>query len=182
MILRPCLALIGIATLLCVFATSSYASNVRKPEEVRSAFIYNIPKYTDWPTGSFASKLSPVNFCFLEQQFKHASLLETGTALHIDKRNIAVIRLDSIQSDSVRDCHVLFVSKRAESEQVFDTISTLNKSMVTIGESLHFLRKGGMSGIVPFRGKMRIFMNKEIVNSSALKFGKQLLRRVQFDY
>ena len=98
----------------------------------------------------------------------------------VDTRLLNVIKLDDISEVSSQHCQALFISKDRESSDTYAAIKALNLSVLLIGESSSFVEHGGLLAIVSMQSKMRILVNKELLEASSLKISSRLLRLAKF--
>ena len=172
--------------ILFVFLLSSTIvhaqSKSRSPTELRSAFIYNIAKYVSWPPHLFKDGEPDLQLCFIEkQQEKHSTLFSQNPNLTVAGRRVAVNSLPSIADIDNNICHLLFIDDSYQDDnQLQSNLQAINRNTITIGMSKGFLDQGGMSAILPSKGKMSIFVNRHALDGSQLKLSSQLLKRVNF--
>ncbi|GGO71268.1 YfiR family protein [Bowmanella pacifica] len=147
-------------------------------EQLRAPFLLHIANFTQFTDESSQQQ---VNFCFLEGSgYAHANVFKSSPDQQVKQRSIKLIELQDAEQISQQRCQILFVSQAQESEKLFSLLAELNRHTVSIGESLNFIRNGGMMAIVPLQSKMKIFFNQEVYQQTDLKFSSALLKRVNF--
>lgn len=149
------------------------------PAQIRAPFLYHIAYYSTF------SERKPVqdtvNFCFLEtDSFEHMNQFERSPSKTIRSKAINIVPMESIDSTEENNCHLLFVSKAQESDNLYRKIVKLNTTAISVGESAEFLERGGMMSVIPTNAKMKIYINQEQYENTSIKFSANLLKRVIF--
>jgi len=166
---------------LLVFAAGPVVSQaqVNEQQSSRASFLQHIAHYTIYP--SHILNAGRFHFCFLEDEEQaHSDILSQKEQLQIKERQVTVVVLNLVTDPQIQHCHLLFVSKEAESELLYQQLSKLNKHLVSVGETAEFIDKGGMMSVVPLQSKMKILGNKQQFENTSLKFSSLLLKRVSF--
>lgn len=171
----------ALATLLGILVAPQVFAQTFKPEQLRASFLYHIVHYTNYPAEKRRPRASKVHFCFLEAgKPRHSTIFKDWRQKKIREKDIDLVHISNIEHLEQHDCELLFVDKDAESDAIFDRLSSLNKEMVSVGETRDFVERGGMVTIVPLQSKMKIFLSREQYERSPLKFSSLLLKRVSF--
>jgi hypothetical protein len=149
------------------------------PAQIRAPFLYHIAYYSTF------SKRKPVentvNFCFLENDsFEHMNHFERSPSKTVRSKAINIVAIRDINSAHENRCHILFVSKAQESEELYQEIRKLNTATISVGESAEFLEHGGLMSVIPTNAKMKIYINQEQYKNTSIKFSANLLKRVIF--
>ncbi|GAB3027458.1 YfiR family protein [Bowmanella dokdonensis] len=165
--------------LLLIWAGFVPASQGFSTEQLRAPFLFHIVNFTTFADEQ--SQTAPVYFCFMEDNgFGHARVFRNSARQMVKNRRIQLLELTDLEQLQEQYCHLLFVSQEQESDALFLTLAGLNQQTISIGESMNFIEKGGMMAILPLQSKMKIFFNKEVYQSTELKFSSALLKRVNF--
>ncbi|MBT1065995.1 DUF4154 domain-containing protein [Bowmanella sp. Y26] len=170
--------IIAVLMVMSLLSTGQVWSQGFSSEQLRAPFLLHIANFTQFiDEGS----QQPVNFCFLEgNNFAHAKVFKGSPNQQVKQRAIKLIELQDAEQLSQQSCQILFVSQDKEDDKLFSLLAEINRHTVSIGESLNFIRNGGMMAIVPLQSKMKIFFNQEVYQQTDLKFSSALLKRVNF--
>lgn len=145
--------------------------------EVKAALLRNFVQFIDWPSQSFAQSDSPLEVGVLGED-PFGSLLERiFEGESFDGHAVIVLRSDHLE-DLVR-CHLLFIST-SEKERLSEILSRLDQqSVVTVGETDGFARRGGVINFYIEDNKVRFEINITVAEQKNLKISSQLLRRAR---
>ena len=154
--------------------------------QIIGAFIYRISQFVTWPENAFKDSSSSFQICiFGKDELNISQILdqEIGTT-RIHGKKIEIVSLPTLQSA------IDYFEKGGTSQLLYMTghsLSSLSKlenlfekeSTLFMGESMAFLDAGGMLSFVQRKGKLRLFMNRDLVEQSALKFDSRLMLLVR---
>lgn len=178
-VVAPYKVIVWITLLLSLTLSISIYAQSAKPEELRVSFLYYIAHYTTFPNTNFEG--DHFNFCFLESGSKaHSKAFESLPKKSVQEFEINIIHLQSSEIEALKKCQLLFINKTAQSTELFKTLTTLNETVVSIGETRAFIENGGLLTIVPLQSKMKIFFSKQEFENTTLKFSSLLLKRASF--
>jgi hypothetical protein len=149
-------------TLMPAPAHAGYSEN-----ELKTAFIYQIAKFIEWPSSS-----APLRLCVLGGN-PFGTALETLRGKRINERKLDVTLLD--MSADIHECRVLFIATPAERH--LERIAALSRGtgVLTIGDTEGLARRGAMINFFLENGKVRFEVNLEAVQQSGLKISSKLL-------
>lgn len=139
--------------------------------EVKVAFLHNIVKFIDWPSGSVDEHR--LRLCIVgESPFTNAASLLEGKP--IGQRVWAVRQLNSRESSS--GCQVLFISD-AESADLKQVLSRIQaRGILTVGDSAGYAEQGVMINFYQEQDKIRFEINLEAAHRAGFQISSQLLR------
>lgn len=159
--------------LLVLLALHFSALAQERPEyEVKTLWLYNILKSTDWPAEAFANKNAPVLVLGVLGKDPFGNFINGLTNKIVAKKPIVIKRYKSVQE--VQGCHVVFISASESSAlpQIFEQLR--NSPMVTVGETAEFTKFGGMinlSLVDPYKFEF----SKKAWQKSGLKIDSRFL-------
>lgn len=168
-----------LATLLVGYlATGSVTFNGARPAvarlqseyEVKAAFLFNFTKFIEWPASRLGRGESIVIGIVGQDPFgKVIDDIVQGKS--VNGHSLVVKRLK--WSDDLGICHMLFVP---EGEQESGRLEKLaSRSVVVIGETPGFTRKGGIINFVIESGRVRFEINGNTAKASGVTISSKLL-------
>lgn len=166
------------ATLAATLAIASCVSTAYAQEEqpeyvVKTAFIYNFLKFTQWPNGTFAKPDSPTVVCTMGTD-PYGGALNVLTSKHIDGHPITLER--SVPANALGKCNAVIVSGQSPSQALAAIGPFKTHPVLTIGDSADFAGAGGMIGLVTVDRQVRFQINVSAVQRSGLSISSQLLK------
>lgn len=174
-------ALASCARLLLVLMSVSAAcppvqaetgDSVAKEYQIKAAFLYNIPKFVEWPVTSFASSSDPIIIGVFGNSPFGDQLEIIVKDRKINGRGIVVKHLFNVED--VKMTHLLFIS--ATDDKRFAAIKAViqNSPVLTVGESTVFADAGGAINFVLINDKVRFEINTAAAELAGLKISAQL--------
>ena len=161
--------------LLLLMQAPSMASNTagNTQDLIRAAMVYNFCKFVQWPETNKPDHL----------------------VLGVMSDGFAVPDFSSIDGKSVRDlslevrtvssrhelagCNLLFIADTLDVPLQDAFAESRNESILTISEIEDFCTQGGIIQMVPRRGKMRFFINRQAADDAGITLSSQLLKMVK---
>jgi len=148
-----------------------------KPDQIKAAYIYNLPNFVYWPD---LKKLEiKTKGAFVIKVLGNKSIaryLEVLTKGEKIKGNpISIVYIDSVSQ--AQNCRVLFVDSAFENVLTrAQLVGLANNGILTVGESLNFLKKGGIVGLVPVGKRIVIVVNTSIAQKASMSFSSKLMK------
>ena len=144
-----------------------------EPTEYRlkTAFLYNFANFTEWPN---IDKNEIFNMCFFDDN-PFNPYIDYITQKKVKNLHVAI--LSKSDSDSLSECHLLYISRSAANdklERILDSIST--KPVLTVADSAGSCQKGVMINMGVDAGKITFEANLASARSAELVLSSQLLR------
>jgi hypothetical protein len=172
---RGCLRWLVLAALLGTAGATASAQNATSAEyRVKAVFLFNFAQFVEWPARTFRDARSPLVIGVLGDDPFGAFLDEAVAGEKIGDRPLLVRRYRRVEE--IADCHILFIS-RSESGQLEKIIASLKgRSVLTVGDTDTFIRKGGLVRFVTENNKIRLRINVEAARASDLTISSKLLR------
>lgn len=162
------LARLAMSCALLVFLLVSPLFAQRDEGAVRAAFVFNLTKYVEWPNLGHELVIG-----FVGDSETGAVLQRVVSGKISGSRTIRVVISPS--EEQLSRCNILYVgySSAKKTQSILDKIR--NKNILSVGESDHFAREGGMVGLVRDGDHIQIEVNLESVQSGGLKISSRLL-------
>ena len=154
-----------------ILFTYTYSSPVLPNDaDVEAAFIFNIVKYTDWPSAILPKDVNLV-LCYVGESTPLGQSIAEFNGKQINLHNLEVrttTRLSSLGS-----CHVIVLGES-------DNLHLLNKEIAStaliIGNGERFADEGGGVGLFSIGNRIRFDINLDSTSASGLKISVNLLR------
>lgn len=159
------------AAFVGLLAGSLRAAPVESPEAlVKTAFIYNFAKFTEWPASAFASPQAPLVLC----------LLGDGPPLQaLDGKSVQAHALQVRRGIRLADaggCHMLFVAE-SEARRLTEVLHAVAaQNVLTISDIDDFADAGGVIGLFLMDNKVQFEINVDAANRANLRISSQLLK------
>lgn len=145
--------------------------------QIKAAFLYNLANFVTWPEDAFHEREQSFTFCTVGQDFFRGVLDITLTNMQIQGRRTEVKKFhDAGQMPGLSDCRILFVSHPEQYNIAHITRQVGNASTLTVGESEHFICRGGMVLFYEKDRKIRLAINYDLMKASGLTANPNLLR------
>lgn len=156
-----------------------FSANAKAPSEVRSAFLYQMAKFIEFPSTDTSRQVS---FCFYDLQQGPGQLLSNNNTLTLNNLPIEVKLITTKQSISElsRVCDITYIDERLEGDIIPIWTDTISLNTLTIGESISFLEKGGIASLVQEGNKIRLYINKKQLLQRSFKVQSRLLAVSKF--
>lgn len=176
-----CYALILIANLIItlsiwftsvIYSPHSFAQ-IEEPTEYRlkTAFLYNFANFTEWP---HIDKRGTFNMCFFDGN-PFSSYLDYITQKKVKDLHVAI--LSKSDSDSLYDCHLLYISRSAAKDKLEKILVSINnRSVLTVADSAGACQKGVIINMGVDAGKITFEANLASARIAELVLSSQLLR------
>jgi hypothetical protein len=167
-----------IAMLVAFSVSASLAAEVAAPSEyeLKAVFIYNFIKFTEWPPAKLGKSDEPFIIGILGKDPFGGALdkVVEGDTLY-DKR-VVVRRYARV--DDVVVSHALFISFSEEQSiaAVLKLLDGQGASILTIGETENFAKRGGVIGLRKENKKVVFGINLIAANRAGLNISAQLLK------
>ncbi len=171
-------ALISIAIL--VSAATPLSARAEEPllheYRIKADFLYNFAKFIQWPESAFIDPERPVFICILGKD-SLMNALQNLTVKTVRRRRIVISHSKNLRS--VKECHILFVTKSEKSRAKHIISKFKGSPVLTVSDMDDFVKAGGMIGMVRVEDKIRFHINLVAVQDSGLMISSQLLKLAQ---
>ena len=164
--------LLWAVVLACVSLSPGQAAARATESQVKTAFVYNITKFTVWPAKRFPSKSTPLRICTVGRGSLSDSL-KAVSKRSFKSRKIKVERVSSLSR--LTRCHVVVVSQSDKGRLVDVLKATRNYPILTVSDIHGFSRSGGIVELVVIRNKVRLHINLEASERAGVELSSKLL-------
>jgi len=143
-----------------------------KPDQIKAAYLYNLPNFVRWQNrhddGPFV-----VAIIGSSQIATYLKLLTKGET--IMGRPIEVRFFED--SKDLKEAQMVFVSNSVEDAIGPKQLTKMaSQGILTVGESLEFLKKGGMVGLVTNGNRIGIAINDSMAKLADISFNSKILK------
>jgi len=171
----PYLRVAVILSLLCLGSTF-HAADLPAVEEyqVKSVFLFNFAKFTQWPDSVFSDSQAPLYICIMgEDPFKQAIDITIENEI-IRGHTVLIERLDKVENS--KSCQILFISS-SEKSNLANILNYLQEMpILTVSDIDSFVEQGGMIQFFKHGKKIRLLINPDIAKAAGLLVSANLLR------
>ena len=142
--------------------------------EVKAAFLYNFVQFVEWPADAFLDAQSPVIIGILGDDPFGASLDEIVRDEKVNSRPLVIRHYQRVED--IKACQILFISQ-SENWRLEEILAGLkDRSILTVGDTDGFARRGGMIRFVTENNKIRFRINVEAAKTANLTISSKMLR------
>ncbi len=169
--------------------------NPVKVQKVKSAYLLNFIKYTQWPEGSFKDDSAPIVLGVVGDMTVLPMLEKVINGKKPHNRSVKVERFKlPVRSDfenevlfdaeckavltRLQACHLLYVNDKAnDAGSARDILASLDTTAVmTVATGKKMTESGAMLALDIEDGKIVFYANVELILGSSLKVSSKLLR------
>ncbi len=142
--------------------------------DLEGAFLFQFPKFIEWPDAKFESKDSPIVLSILGQDPFGEALDALVRGKSIGARPFVVRRVHS--ENEARSAHLLYICQ-SEKKRLPEILQHLkSSSVVTVADMEKFAEAGGMIQFRVDKNKMRFDINLKTAEEERLKMSSKLLK------
>lgn len=157
------------------------AQNLDKPKayKVKAAYLYNFAKFIHWPDHVLQDDDEPFVIGVLDNDEFAVIVRTTVHNKKIAGHHVVVQHFnwnDREDRISMKQCQMLYISE-SRSNRLHKILEHLNhNSLLLVGDSSDFARKGGMIGFVLEQGRIVFDINQEAIEQATLEISSKLLK------
>lgn len=156
----------GLATLAAACLTPVQAAPGELEAKIKAAYVFHIIKFVDWPS----LPADALHLCVAGND-SVTLLLTDLTGKQIKDRPL---RIDNDGSFDPAQCQVLYVG-RPERRWPELQARLRGQAVLTVSDQDGFARGGGMVGLYPEGGKIKLEINPDAARSANLRISAKLL-------
>jgi hypothetical protein len=137
---------------------------------VKAAILFNVARFTEWPTTSFGSDAAPMVLCVVGAD-------PDGAMERLDGKTLKgrSLRVRAAADGGLRACHIAYVGP--DHPDLREVVKAAEQfGVLTVSDADRFARKGGMIGLVNEGGKIRFEINLKAAQQAGIKLSSQLLK------
>lgn len=167
-------AALALSLVLLAGAAPARAGDPAAEAEIRAAFLLNLVKYVEWPSGAFASESDPIVVGVLASPRVARALGDLAARTAVGSRPVRVRSVPA--AEAARGCHLLFIDDSRHGELTQIARELRGSATLTVAESERFARLGGVVGFELVGGKIRFEVNRLSAQRANLQISSRLLR------
>lgn len=153
------------------------ATAATKEYQLKAGFLYNFARFIEWPTNAFSNEDSPIVIGVFGNDPFASDLDEIVRDEKVNNHPLVVQRYQQIED--IKICHILFVSQ-SEVKRLDRILGSLkNRSVLTVGDTDGFAKRGGVIRLVTKNNKIRFRINLEAAKAANLTISSKLLRSAE---
>ncbi len=165
-----CIALIAVAIPNAVLAADPSASEYA----VKTAIVYKLTKFVNWPKSAFSSPQSSLNIC-VDQSGPFYEPMQSLQGRTVHGHNLEIVGLSGPGTPAT-NCHVLIISEVDKNPAVASIASAASQPVLTIGDTDGFADQGGMVGLELEQSRIVFAINVGASQQAGLDISVQLLQ------
>ncbi|MEL7478169.1 MAG: YfiR family protein [Pseudomonadota bacterium] len=150
----------------------------KTPEQIRSAFLYQMANFIEFPAMDEAG----IRFCFYDLKSGPGAILNKNKSLKIKGLPILIQKVEKNTAikELSEQCDITYFDGALGN----DILSSYNKStpldMLMVSDNLSFLDNEGMAALVQEGNKIRLYVNKQQIAKHNFKVLSRLLAVAKF--
>ena len=141
---------------------------------VKAELLYHFVNFVDWPSSAFKATDGRLRFCIIGKGPFGQTLEDTLAKKTIRERPFEIHR--NPPKTELQHCHVLYLPASASQKLQALRHRMAKEDVLTVGETLDFMKQGGMVQFFVDNQKIRFSVNPNAVNETNLKVSSKLLR------
>ncbi len=147
-------------------------SGAAKEHQIKAAFVYNFLKFVEWPEAKLGDTNSALTIGVIGKGPMTAELQKTVKDRRINGRELVVKTIET--PEAARTTHLLYVTA-SEDSRLSDWLAQIaDASILTVGESEEFAKRGGIMTFVLEGDKLRFEINIDAAEAAKLRISAQL--------
>ncbi len=152
----------------------SSRAEVFEEYHAKAAFLYHFSNFVGWPASTFKATNGHLRMCVMGKDPFGQSLDATLANKSVRDHPFEIRR--NPPTTELQHCHLLYFPASASSQMRALRHQVAKENVLTVGETLDFLRQGGMVQLFVDNQKIRFAVNTDVVNQTNLQFSSKLLR------
>ena len=172
-LIRAAVGLVLLATFVPELFPTSAQQFGKSQYLAKANFLAAFPKFIDWPSEAFPSPQAPINLCVFGNFNFGTSLAEISRGITIRGRRLEV-RWERDQQ-TLRTCHILFVSHSEEKRYAKILKAIEGASVLTVGETPDFLASGGAIDFLYEEDRLEFEVNIGAAADAHLRISSSML-------
>jgi len=145
--------------------------------QLKSAFIYNLAKFVEWPPSSFSSDKAPMRICVLGKDPFEGALQAALNGKTLAGRPFAISAVSG--PSAAAGCQILFISASERSRLPSIFASLPSQRILTVGETQGFAEQGGIVNLWLENGRVHMEINADAAAQAKLWISSKLLNLAQ---
>jgi hypothetical protein len=140
--------------------------------QLKAAFLYRLPSFIEWPSGSWPAAGDPFYACVLGRD-PFGAYLDYFDGKSVRDRRFTVRRLAALEAGDT--CHLVFVSRDEETDLSAVLPELHGRYVLTVGEGREFAARGGIVSFVVAKQRIGLAVNLDASRDAGLEISSKLL-------
>ncbi len=162
-----------LSVLLCLLGHVQTVQAGTGEYQIKSAMIYNMIRYMDWPEDTLPASASQITVCIVG---KGGLGMAIGSLQGKQAKGKNLTVRQSTPSNAPSGCQVLVVSDLDAASTAGLLERTRSSAVLTVADSENFARMGGVVGFILQDGKVRFEINQTAALRHRIRISSQLLK------
>jgi len=146
---------------------------VTREHRIKSAIVFKLAKYVDWPQESFDGAQATLTLCAFGKGPMAAALSEAA-GRSVQQRQVAVRSIDAVPGQAA-GCHVIYIPD-TQARQLPAVLSwARGRAVLSVSDIDGFASLGGVVGLVRRHNRIGFEINHDAVQRAGLMIRAQLL-------
>ena len=156
-----------------------WAEKITKEYKIKSAYIFNLTKFTHWPDKYFKDDYQPINICFSVENpmEKFFSKMVRGKKVGDKKR---ALKSTKTHFQDLTTCEMVFISQDSVKYQHLEVLKGCQ--CLVVGDSPLMTEYGSDLNFYLVEDKVRIEINVESVKAKGIAFSSELMAFAKLNY
>lgn len=153
--------------------SSSIPAKTHSLAKLKAAYVYNITKFTRWPSHTLAKNMRLFRMCV------YGSDDVVDEIKKLNGRPIATHSLLVTEVKSERDfsqCHALYISATEKRRYRYVLSLTGDRAVLTISDDARFIKQGGLVNLTEKAQRLRFEINHRQLSKVELAMSSKLLK------
>lgn len=165
----------SVFTLMATLALASAPATTQMDEySIKAAYLYNFSKYVGWPEATAPSR-AHFAICIVGDDPFGGRLDQTVAGKTSgDGRPLEVRRVKADDSNALRDCQIVFVSKSEKKRVAALLAATKDTAVMTVADFTPFAEEGGIANLRIDGTKVKVDLNMSAAMHANLKVSGKL--------
>jgi len=165
---------------LFILCTTMWSFSVlaKTPEQIRSAFLYQMAKFVEFPSTSG----SGIRFCFFDLNDGPGAFLNQNRNLKIKNVPIIIkkVKINTSVVELSKQCEITYFNGAIADGIMKNLDKKMPLDMLMVSDNLIFLKNKGMASLVQEGNKIRLYINKQQISKHNFKVLSRLLAVAKF--
>ncbi|ALO43243.1 YfiR family protein [Pseudoalteromonas phenolica] len=157
---------------------SSFGVIGKTPEQIRSAFLYQMANFIEFPSMSDAG----IRFCFYDLKSGPGAILNKNKSLKIKGLPISIKKVEKNTKilELSSQCEITYFDGALSNDILLAYDKNTPLDMLMVSDNLSFLDNEGMAALVQEGNKIRLYVNKQQIAKHNFKVLSRLLAVAKF--
>lgn len=162
---------ITVAVILLSPSLVSANENIYREHQMKALYLMRMVDYITWPKKNDME--GSVNICVYGEHPVGSHLKQFENKVI----NSMTLRIsNNLIKANIHKCNIVFVGKNQEEKFLMNNKLDLINDALIVGEGYRYINNGGMFSLCINNNKVKIVINKKMVNESNIKISSKLFR------